>query len=159
IGLEDMGKPADAVALGSGFQWPAVMRGFEKVSTLPYEEVRAEMIRTPDGTPGKSEPLFAGGNPSDPHSGDQGHPVSCIDCHAPDSMAIRVTRPGFVRGIQALAAGDAPTPHLPSIERWRQGNRKQPYDPNRDATRQELRSFVCGQCHVEYYCGNKMTLT
>ena len=25
------------------------------------------------------------------------------------------------------------------------------YDPNRDATRQEMRSFVCGQCHVEYY--------
>jgi hypothetical protein len=23
------------------------------------------------------------------------------------------------------------------------------YDPNRDATRQEMRSFVCGQCHVE----------
>jgi len=25
------------------------------------------------------------------------------------------------------------------------------YDVNRDATRQEMRSFVCGQCHVEYY--------
>ena len=22
---------------------------------------------------------------------------------------------------------------------------------NRDATRQEMRTFVCGQCHVEYY--------
>ncbi len=49
-------------------------------------------------------------------------------------------------------------PHLPSIERWRQGNRAQPYDPNVDATRQEMRSFVCGQCHVEYYCGPKTTL-
>ena len=28
---------------------------------------------------------------------------------------------------------------------------KRPYDPNIDATRQEMRSFVCGQCHVEYY--------
>ena len=27
----------------------------------------------------------------------------------------------------------------------------QNYDVNRDATRQEMRSFVCGQCHVEYY--------
>src|SRR6266849_2055279 len=26
-----------------------------------------------------------------------------------------------------------------------------PYDVNAMATRQELRSFVCGQCHVEYY--------
>ena len=25
------------------------------------------------------------------------------------------------------------------------------YDVNRDATRAEMRSFVCGQCHVEYY--------
>ena len=25
------------------------------------------------------------------------------------------------------------------------------YDVNRDATRQEMRTYVCGQCHVEYY--------
>ena len=25
------------------------------------------------------------------------------------------------------------------------------YDVNRDASRQEMRTFVCGQCHVEYY--------
>jgi nitrite reductase (cytochrome c-552) len=74
-------------------------------------------------------------------------------------MEIRVTRPGFVTGIRALAESDAPVPHLPSIERWRAGDRRRPYDPNADADRQELRSFVCGQCHVEYYCANKMTLT
>jgi nitrite reductase (cytochrome c-552) len=73
-------------------------------------------------------------------------------------MMLRVTRPGFIRGIQALAAGDAPVPHLASIERWRAGKRDQAYDPNLDATRQEMRSFVCGQCHVEYYCGPKTTL-
>jgi nitrite reductase (cytochrome c-552) len=73
-------------------------------------------------------------------------------------MELRVTRPGFIRGIQALAAGKEPVPHIPSIERWRQGNRAQPYDPNTDSTRQEMRSFVCGQCHVEYYCGPKATL-
>jgi nitrite reductase (cytochrome c-552) len=49
-------------------------------------------------------------------------------------------------------------PHLPSVERWREGDRKAPYDPNVDASRQELRSFVCGQCHVEYYCATKETL-
>ena len=49
-------------------------------------------------------------------------------------------------------------PHLESIERWRRGNRATPYDPNVDASRQEMRSFVCGQCHVEYYCGPKTTL-
>jgi nitrite reductase (cytochrome c-552) len=73
-------------------------------------------------------------------------------------MELRVTRPGFIRGIQALATSIEPTPHLPSVERWRTGNREQPYDPNTDASRQEMRSFVCGQCHVEYYCGPKTTL-
>jgi nitrite reductase (cytochrome c-552) len=92
------------------------------------------------------------------HQVGEAHPVACIDCHDPRSMQLRVTRPGFVRGIAALAASDDPTPHLPSIERWRKGSRKDGYDPNRDASRQEMRSFVCGQCHVEYYCGPKTTL-
>ncbi len=79
------------------------------------------------------------------------HPVSCIDCHDPQTMALRVTRPGFLRGIQALATSDDPVPHLPSIERWRKGDRRRDYDPNIDGTRQEMRSMACGQCHVEYY--------
>jgi nitrite reductase (cytochrome c-552) len=73
-------------------------------------------------------------------------------------MELRVTRPGFLVGVRALAASTEPTPHLPSVERWRHGDRARPYDPNVDASRQEMRSFVCGQCHVEYYCGPKMTL-
>src|SRR5690606_18805301 len=89
----------------------------------------------------------------------EAHPVSCIDCHDPKTMQVRVTRPGFMLGIAALAEGDAQVPHLPSIEKWRRGNRREPYDPNRHATRQEMRSFVCGQCHVEYYCADKTTLT
>src|SRR5918998_6380314 len=79
------------------------------------------------------------------------HPVSCIDCHDPQTMALRVTRPGFIEGLRALASSDDPVPHLASVERWRQGNRQEPYDVNRDASRQEMRAFVCGQCHVEYY--------
>jgi len=64
-----------------------------------------------------------------------GYSIACVDCHEPTTMAVRVTRPGFIAGIKALKA--------------RQGIAG--YDPNRDATRQEMRSFVCGQCHVEYY--------
>jgi len=79
------------------------------------------------------------------------HPVSCIDCHDPKTMVLRVLRPAFLAGIAALAEGDGPVPHLPSIERWRKGSRQKPYDPNTEASRQEMRSFVCGQCHVEYY--------
>jgi nitrite reductase (cytochrome c-552) len=63
------------------------------------------------------------------------HPVSCIDCHDPATMQLRVTRPAFIEGIKAYKAtlGVAD------------------YDANRDATAQEMRSYVCGQCHVEYY--------
>ncbi|TFG89335.1 MAG: ammonia-forming cytochrome c nitrite reductase subunit c552 [Gemmatimonadales bacterium] len=63
------------------------------------------------------------------------HPIGCIDCHDPATMQLRVTRPGFLTGIKAYMK----TRGIPD------------YDPNRMATRQERRSFVCGQCHVEYY--------
>lgn len=171
VGLEAMNQPADEKALAEDFNWPAVMKGFETVSTKPYEEVFAEVLKTPDGTsddstvfemppPGGFDAEPAPNAAPNPHA-DLGnaHPVSCIDCHDPKSMQIRVTRPGFMVGIAALAESDEPTPHLPSIEKWRRGDRKQPYNPNLDASRQEMRSFTCGQCHVEYYCANKMTLT
>ncbi len=86
------------------------------------------------------------------------HPVSCVDCHDPKTMELRVTRPGFLEGVRRLAASDAPTPHLPSIERWRKGAREAAYDPNTDGMRQEMRSYVCAQCHVEYFCGKGATL-
>lgn len=85
-----------------------VMKGFEKVNAMPYAEAR-KLVE---------------------------HPISCIDCHDPKSMALRVTRPGFLNGIKALMKKDK------GIEN---------YDPNTMATRQEMRSLVCGQCHVEYY--------
>jgi len=91
-------------------------------------------------------------------TGGKVHPVSCVDCHDPKTMELRVTRPAFIAGIQKLAGSSAPVPHLPSVERWRRGTRSVAYDPNVDGTRQEMRSFVCGQCHVEYYCGKGLTL-
>jgi nitrite reductase (cytochrome c-552) len=63
------------------------------------------------------------------------HPVACIDCHDPSTMQLRVTRPAFMIGIQKVKAAQG----------------VQNYDVNRDATRQEMRSYVCGQCHDEYY--------
>lgn len=63
------------------------------------------------------------------------HPVTCIDCHDPATMQLRVTRPGFIEGIRSFKASQG-------VEN---------YDVNKMATRQEMRSFVCGQCHVEYY--------
>jgi nitrite reductase (cytochrome c-552) len=63
------------------------------------------------------------------------HPISCGDCHDPATMQLRVTRPGFLAGIAAYKASQ----------------RVAGYDVNRDATRQEMRTYVCAQCHVEYY--------
>ena len=63
------------------------------------------------------------------------HSIACAECHDPKTMGLRVTRPGFINGIKALKAKEGVAD----------------YDPNRDASRQEMRAFVCGQCHVEYY--------
>jgi nitrite reductase (cytochrome c-552) len=84
-----------------------VMKGFDAMNAMSWVEARAHVT----------------------------HPVSCVDCHNPESMQLRVTRPGFLNGIRAYKASQG----VPD------------YDPNRDATRQEMRSYVCGQCHVEYY--------
>lgn len=87
------------------------------------------------------------------------HPVTCGDCHDPKTMQLRITRPGFIDGIQKVATSAAPVPFAPSIAEWRKGDRAKAYDPNVDATRTEMRSYVCAQCHVEYYCSTKMPLT
>jgi nitrite reductase (cytochrome c-552) len=84
-----------------------LVKGFEAMNRMPYTEARKLVS----------------------------HPVACIDCHDPSTMQLRVTRPGFMVGIQALKASQG----------------IQNYDVNKQATRQEMRAFVCGQCHVEYY--------
>jgi nitrite reductase (cytochrome c-552) len=93
------------------------------------------------------------------HDMGHGHSVTCADCHDPQTMKLIVTRPGFINGIRAVANSDTPTPYATSIERWRATDKSKPYDPNKEATRTEMRSFVCAQCHVEYYCSSQMPLT
>ena len=63
------------------------------------------------------------------------HPVACIDCHDAETMALRVTRPAFMEAIRAVKVNEG----------------HPDFDVNRDATRQEMRTYVCGQCHVEYH--------
>jgi nitrite reductase (cytochrome c-552) len=84
-----------------------LMRGFEAMNRMPYGEAKEHVS----------------------------HPVSCIDCHSPETMALRVTRPGFIEGIRALKAAEGVAD----------------FDVNTMASRQEMRTYVCGQCHVEYY--------
>jgi nitrite reductase (cytochrome c-552) len=52
---------------------------------------------------------------------------SCADCHVPNTMELRVTRPAFINAMQARGIDMS------------------------QATRQEMRTYVCAQCHVEYY--------
>lgn len=84
-----------------------ITKGFEEMGKIPYKDIVHSVQ----------------------------HPVSCIDCHDPSTMALRVTRPAFMEGIKLVKA--------------QQGIKE--YDVNKMASRQEMRSFVCGQCHVEYY--------
>jgi len=81
--------------------------GFDKLNAMSYAEARKEVK----------------------------HPVSCIDCHDPATMQLRVTRPAFIEGIRAYKADQGIAD----------------YDVNKMASHQEMRTFVCGQCHVEYY--------
>ncbi|HEX8566522.1 MAG TPA: ammonia-forming cytochrome c nitrite reductase subunit c552 [Pyrinomonadaceae bacterium] len=93
-----------------------IFKGFDALNKMPYAEARKEVS----------------------------HPVSCLDCHDSQTIQLRVTRPAFMRGIQAFKASQG----------------IQNFDVNRDATRQEMRTYVCGQCHVEYYFkGEGKTLT
>ena len=74
-----------------------------------------------------------------------GGPIACIDCHVPDTMELRITRPALIEGLAR---------YKENVEGIKD------YDVNRDATRQEMRNFVCAQCHVEYYfAGDGNTLT
>jgi nitrite reductase (cytochrome c-552) len=115
------GKLTDPLTSPEGHE--QLMKGWEEVCHMPFAEA-SQLV----------------------HSS-----ITCLDCHDPASMQLRVTRPGFMNGIAALARSDDPVPHLPSIGRWRKGDRKRDYDPNAEASRQEMRSMACGQCHVEYY--------
>lgn len=130
LGIENgaPGSMQDPLISPNGYA--QLQKGFEQLCTLPYNEAAKKIS----------------------------HPVACIDCHDPQSMRLRVTRPAFLSGIQRLAESNDSLPWFDSIVKWRKSNRNAPYDPNTMATRQEMRSFVCGQCHVEYYCGPKTTL-
>lgn len=55
------------------------------------------------------------------------HPIGCLDCHDPETMGLRISRPALIEALE------------------RQGR------PVEQASYQEMRSLVCAQCHVEYY--------
>lgn len=56
-----------------------------------------------------------------------GDPIGCSDCHDPETMELRVTRPAFTNAMAKRGIDVA------------------------NASKNDMRSYVCGQCHVEYY--------
>ena len=60
------------------------------------------------------------------------NPIGCADCHDPNNMKLRITRPALVEAFESMGE-----------------------DINK-ATHQEMRSLVCAQCHVEYYFNSKI---
>ncbi len=62
--------------------------------------------------------------------------MSCADCHDPQTMELVITRPALQNALEKMGID------------WKQ------------ATRQEMRTYVCAQCHVEYYfLGENKVLT
>ena len=61
LGMEAMGQNPDEAKLATDFNWPAVMDGFRATGKLDYAAAHSELLKTPDGTPGKNPPLFPGG--------------------------------------------------------------------------------------------------
>jgi len=55
------------------------------------------------------------------------HPIGCQDCHDPQTLKLRITRPALKEAFEAMGRNI------------------------NEATHQEMRSLVCAQCHVEYY--------
>ncbi|OPY68174.1 MAG: Cytochrome c-552 precursor [Syntrophorhabdaceae bacterium PtaU1.Bin034] len=55
------------------------------------------------------------------------HSITCANCHDPQTMKLRVINPAFVEAMK-----------------------KRDIDVNQ-ASREQMRTYVCAQCHVEYY--------
>ncbi len=58
--------------------------------------------------------------------------IGCADCHDAKSMNLKITRPALVEAYQRMGKDIS------------------------KATRNEMRSLVCAQCHVEYYFNDKI---
>ena len=84
LGLEAAGETADAEALAAELQLAGGDGGFStSLSAMDYSAAHAELLKTPDGTPGESLPLFPGG---------QRAAVRAIDEPAAATSSARPTR-------------------------------------------------------------------
>ena len=67
------------------------------------------------------------GNKFDHYIADMQSSIGCADCHEPKTMKLQISRPGLIEGYKAMGKDVT------------------------KATKEEMRSLVCAQCHVEYH--------
>lgn len=58
---------------------------------------------------------------------DMKNPIGCADCHEPKTMKLQISRPALIEGFKVMGKDVT------------------------KATKDEMRSLVCAQCHVEYH--------
>lgn len=67
------------------------------------------------------------GNKFDHYIGEMKNPIGCADCHELKTMKLQISRPGLIEGYKAMGKDVT------------------------KATKEEMRTLVCAQCHVEYH--------
>jgi nitrite reductase (cytochrome c-552) len=119
------GQPGACMNCHSGWA-PSLIRelGWETFNKTPYKELKQKL----EAAHGEGLQKHALGS-------------TCADCHHPEDMSLRVTRPAYIEAM---------------VRRGYTADAKS----GLTATHTEMRSHVCQQCHVEYYFkGDAKTLT
>lgn len=121
-------NPVETSKLAMGFfdvfgaEGQKMKNAWTKMNAIPYFDVMKEVEKVyGDGVHGS-------------HMGS-----TCADCHNPDDMSLRVTRPAFVNAM---------------VARGYEADQKH----GLKASRKDMRNYVCMQCHVEYYFEGKDSL-
>ena len=122
------GQPTACMNCHSGWT-PWLLKNTAKGDWVAFNSTKYwTMIKTVPAVNGIAEN-------SKEHSGPHGGKrmgVTCADCHNPTDMSLRISRPGLINSLVL------------------RGYEKDPVQGVK-ADRNEMRTLVCAQCHVEYY--------
>ena len=122
------GQPTACMNCHSGWT-PWLLKNTAKGDWVAFNSTKYwTMIKTVPAVNGIAEN-------SKEHSGPHGGKrmgVTCADCHNPTDMSLRISRPGL---INSLVLRGYEKDHVQGVK----------------ADRNEMRTLVCAQCHVEYY--------
>ncbi|KGI56701.1 ammonia-forming cytochrome c nitrite reductase subunit c552 [Campylobacter sp. MIT 97-5078] len=122
------GQPAACMNCHSGWT-PWLLNNTAKGDWVAFNSAKYwTMIKTVPAVNGYAE---NSAEHSGPHGGKR-MGVTCADCHNPNDMSLRLTRPAAINALVSRGYEKDPVAGI-------------------KATREEMRTLVCSQCHVEYY--------